>query len=166
MSRSTLPDTAFASAERDHFRTVETQAALLRRSGPFLWIFSRLPLPVVVVNSGRQIVFANEALLEILGAGESRAILGFRIGEAFGCPNSAHQLGGCGTTVWCRGCGVTTSVIEALEKGEAHCRSRIETELHGERNSLSFEQSAYAFDCGGEQFAVVILKDLRRGGSR
>lgn len=157
MTRSTMPETAFASSEREHFHTINAELDLLKRSGPLLRILERVPVPVAVMNSCRQMVFVNNALLTLLSQEEHDSIIGLRIGEAFGCPNSTHDLGGCGTTEWCEGCGVTAAVVEALETGEARHRSEINAQSSGGRVNLAFDQTAYAFDYEGTRFVVVFM---------
>lgn len=166
MSQSTLPETAFAPAERELFDTIESQAAMLEGSEPLRSILSWLPAPVAVVNGCRQIVFANQALLELLAVADAQPILGLRIGEAFGCPNSTHDLGGCGTTEWCRGCGVVSAVTEALEKGQAAGRYTINEKIDDRRVRFSFEEAAFSFECGGTRFVLVLLRGVPPGGLR
>ena len=47
--------------------------------------FDFFPLPLIVLNSHRQIVFSNKAFLDILGIADLGSFLGLRPGEAMGC---------------------------------------------------------------------------------
>lgn len=161
MTLSTLAKTAHAPAERVSFNTIKAQAKLLEEAGPLASILQWLPLPTAVVNAHRQIVFLNQAFLALLKRDDTGSILGLRIGEALECPRSIEDLGGCGTTQECRGCGITTAVLSALENGEAVSPAHVTGELDGQRTALSCNEAAYAFQCGETRLVLVLLHNVK-----
>lgn len=76
--------------------------------------FDFFPLPLIVINSHRQIVFSNKAFLNVLGLDELEDFLGRRPGEAMGCLYSNVEISGCGTSEYCRECGALRAVLESM----------------------------------------------------
>jgi hypothetical protein len=163
MSLSTLPKTSFAPAERVSFQQIQAQAALLETRALLPVVLSQLPCPMLVTNAQRQVVLANRALLDLLKVTDPKAILGLRIGEVFNCPRSGDTLGGCGTTKGCWGCGVTTTIVAALEKGNATSPCRIGGRGPDEPETTCFNEIACSFECEGERFVLVVLAELQSG---
>lgn len=66
----------------------------------------------------RQILQANQAMLDLLGETEVDALLGLRPGEAFGCLHAEEAEGGCGMAVACGYC-LTAQLLHLVEGGGA-----------------------------------------------
>ena len=77
--------------------------------------FNFFPLPLLVLDSQRQIVFANKALTDIAGTGGLQPLLGKRPGEAMICAYSDTGPGGCGTSRYCRECGALRAIMQSME---------------------------------------------------
>lgn len=73
------------------------------------------PIPLIILNSYRQIVFSNKAFMCALGVADLEGVLGKRPGEALGCLYAAGEVGGCGTSEYCRECGALRAVIEGID---------------------------------------------------
>lgn len=154
------PDTRFAPARR------ETRAALLRQVGYFhAPAFSRqlldaVPAVLTVLNDCRQIVFANEALLELLGLPAPDALYGLRPGEALDCSESATAPEGCGTGEVCSTCGAVLAILSALS-GEAGSREcRVTRCLGGRPQALNLRVWATPFAYRGEDFVIFAVNDV------
>lgn len=65
----------------------------------------------LVLNASRQIVFANEPFMDLVGLFSLVSVIGRRLGEVLMC-HHASENAGCGTTKHCRGC----AIAQALEK--------------------------------------------------
>lgn len=76
--------------------------------------FEYFPLPVLILNAHRQIVFGNQPLLNILGLKNMNSLLGMRPGEAMGCVYSTKYEGGCGVSENCRQCGAVLAILDAI----------------------------------------------------
>lgn len=69
---------------------------------------------LLVLNQNRQIVFANQAMLDFVGADDLTSITGMRPGEVFQCVNADKSEGGCGTSPFCRVCGAAKCIHQGM----------------------------------------------------
>lgn len=121
--------TEFAPAERMSRQEVEAQCRTVAAL-PFISDFlDAIPNMALVLNECRQIVFANRAFCDFVGAETVRELignrqgevmkcihadyLGKRPGEAVGCVRSDLTEGGCGTTLFCKTCGAVRSILNS-----------------------------------------------------
>lgn len=164
--------TAFAPAER------ASQEELLRQHRklvalPFVQDFlDAVPDLSVVLNTERQIVFANLAFVRFLESlrgvplagidgSLSPAILGCRVGELVGC---SHFLvdGDCGTTPYCRTCGAAQAMV-ASQQGhlEAIRECRMQIGQPGVNESaLDLRVWSRPITVDGESFLVFSMVDI------
>ncbi len=75
-----------------------------------------LPVIVLILNRCRQVVYANQRFLDIVGAADPVNVYGLRPGEALGCVNALTAPSGCGTHEFCRSCGAVNAILES-QKG-------------------------------------------------
>lgn len=71
----------------------------------------------VVLNSQRQILAANPALLEALSLHGSAVCLGLRLGEALGCVHANEGPDGCGSSRACGSCGALLAMMSTQGNG-------------------------------------------------
>lgn len=80
--------------------------------------FAAVPEMFVVLNTQRQIVFANRAMLDALHLAGIEDVAGQRLGEALHCTHALEPgddpLGSCGTTEFCRECGAVRAMLNGL----------------------------------------------------
>lgn len=74
-----------------------------------------VPLAVIIVNETRQIVYANERFISLVGATTFEEVAGKRPGEALGCSHAWETQGGCGTSRFCQYCGAAKAIVKGLE---------------------------------------------------
>lgn len=113
---------------------------------------------VLIVNSQRQVVYANEPAAALLGARDGGSALQHKPGELLRCAREASSDGGCGTSYGCRFCGIGQAVIEAGVSGtssETECR--IQT-VDG--SGLVLGIRARTLIIQGQQFFVLSVTDL------
>lgn len=80
---------------------------------------------MLIINEKRQIVFANNKILETIGKENIDHILGFRPGEMLSCIYSDKYPCGCGTSEECAVCGAAQAIKKCIEKKtatETECR--------------------------------------------
>ena len=77
-------------------------------------LFEFFPVPLMVLNSSRQIIIANKAFVEMLGADSLDAFLGKRPGEAAGCVYAGVGPAGCGTSGNCQECGALLAILDSI----------------------------------------------------
>ena len=105
------PETKHAPAERAAPETIATQAQRFRQATLLRALAGAIPDILVILNPQRQIVYANQRLIELLGLEDSQEILGLRPGEALECVHASQTQAGCGTTEFCRQCGAVNAIL-------------------------------------------------------
>lgn len=151
-------NTDFAPAERESQRIVEKQAEMIARETPERFI-NGLPLPIVVVNDKRQIVYCNDKFEAFSCEHEQVLPLGRRPGEALGCAYAHINPGGCGTTRFCRFCGAARAILRSLE-GEHSvqiCRLMRRDE---HQSCLDFQVFAQPLEVNGSSFVIFSIMDI------
>jgi nitrogen-specific signal transduction histidine kinase len=153
--------TDFAPAER------APQDEILRQHDKLVALFfvhellDAVPNMAVILNEHRQIVFANRAFKDLLGA-RSSSVLGRRPGEIVGCVHATLTPGGCGTTPFCRTCGSVNSIVNsqrhhALDIQE--CRMIIGEEGSAD-SALDLRVWSNPLDVLGEVLTVFSMVDI------
>ena len=155
MQESAL-QTQFAPAERLSAKEIGPQAALFADK-PYLREFADgLPNPFVALNGYRQIVFANQALADLVGKERPEDFYGLRPGEALHCIHSNETAGGCGTTEFCRTCGAARAILSAIGGKRDVQECRITT-----REGESLDMRALACPLTNENgFVSFALEDI------
>lgn len=116
------------------------------------------PLPSIVLNRYRQIVYANAAFLLLLHASAQAQVLGTRIGEALGCRHSDETPLGCGTTPFCAQCGAAKAQVAVAHSPGAREEYRVARHRAGDDLDLRVWARSAAID--GERFTVLTLLDV------
>jgi hypothetical protein len=113
---------------------------------------------VAVLNSRRQVVFANDAFRRMAAA--ARLPIGLKPGEVFGCPH-AQSPGGCGESAECASCGASQVFLEARDRGQARRRDCVIAGRDGRRAvPFDLEASGTPFRLGQESFVLLTLRDV------
>jgi signal transduction histidine kinase len=121
------------------------------------------PSLFMVLNQERQIVFANAGLLKFLGkdAGDARAIIGMRPGEALNCENCALAPSGCGTGEPCRCCGAVLAILDCLENGMASwSECHLRCEAGGTPDALDLRIGSSPLELEGRKYVVFCAVDI------
>ena len=150
-----LPSTKRAAAEE-----IQAQAGILDAIPPLQRILNALPTMALVLNRERQVVLANQRLIEFAGATGIDDLCGLRPGEVLRCIHAAETPAGCGSTEHCTVCGALQAIVTA-QFGVAQtqvCRVLRRT-ARGEE-PLELEISACPIEVGGNQFLIVCASDI------
>lgn len=125
-----------------------------------------IPIPFMVLNGARQIVYANGHAVRFFGCGTEEEALGFRPGERISCVH-ARDYGGCGESPACAHCGNIRAILGGELDGEPHSEeSRVLTRQHGLINALNLQVDAAGMELEGEQYTLVYLRDISREKDR
>ncbi len=155
-------ETEFAPAERASPREINAHFDGLSTTPLLHDLMRAIPNIVLILNQNRQIVFANERLLEHLEIQDIREILGQRPGELLNCIHAFETEGGCGTTRFCRHCGAVRAILQA-QKGHMDVQEcRI---LRTDGRALDLRVWATPLTFNGERlmvFAVMDIEDEKR----
>src|SRR5512139_563254 len=106
--------TAYAPAERSSEQEIAEQARYFLANPHFARLYDAVPDIVMILNKNRQAVFANAALLDLLGLPRESFRGGQRPGEVLGCVHVADGESECGTTEFCSTCGAVQAIMGAL----------------------------------------------------
>jgi len=71
----------------------------------------------IVLNNHRQIVFANEHFVSLVGFASLASMIGRRLGEVFMCHHVSANKGGCGTSNHCRDCALAQALDKCMNGG-------------------------------------------------
>ena len=121
-------------------------------------ILDSMPIPVVVLNKYRQIIFYNRMFTACVDENEIREILGTRPGEALGCIHAFETPGGCGTTKFCKNCGAVKSILSSINKGKISQEECCIIKKNGE--ALDLMVKAVPIELDGERFTLFSVQDI------
>ncbi len=149
--------THFAPAERTPVKTLDKQAETFIDSPLLHHMLDAVPELFLVLNQQRQIVFANDAMLDLVGLDRKDLAFGLRPGELLGCIHASETDGGCGTTEFCRTCGAIHAILASLSGHKSVQECRI-TQNTGQ--SLDLQVWATPLDLSGEIYSIFAVKDI------
>ena len=116
---------------------------------------------IAVVNSQRQVVFANKALLDFAGAHDPDQICGLRPGEILNCIHAHETPDGCGTSESCRFCGAAEAIVETQRSGTSQTREcRITGRKDGTLVSHEFSVRTIQLQIEGADYVLVSFRDV------
>ena len=146
--------TSFASAERKSKAEIMSQ---IKELGTILknnFVLDMIPDPALILNSNRQAVLANKALLDFLNIKDDTSVIGLRPGELLHCVHAKNDSGGCGTTRYCEFCGAVKSILRTQKnknKCQGECKITTET---GEAYNLR----VWTFPFG--KYSLFIMRNI------
>jgi signal transduction histidine kinase len=153
--------TRYAPAERVSAEQIKEQHNLLADAADYHEIFNALNVMAFIVNSNRQIVYANRAFIDAFGFENMEKFLGTRPGEAVGCIHSSKEAYGCGTSEACRYCGAVNAVLEAQRaKTRVEQECRITSTINGSLVNFDLMVTAYPITVSGGNYIVVSMQDI------
>jgi nitrogen-specific signal transduction histidine kinase len=114
-----------------------------------------------VLDENRQIVYANNDFLSLLGIDELESILGKRPGEVINCIHAEEEPMGCGTSSACAYCGAVTAILESQKSGKkAMKETRITRNIGGKTQSWDMNIMSTPIKLSGSMFYVLVLQDI------
>jgi K+-sensing histidine kinase KdpD len=116
-----------------------------------------IPDFLLVINSKRQIVFANSKITTFFEKTIDE-ILGKKPGEILQCVNAERTPQGCGTTEFCKFCGAHKAITFAGRNIANTQECRISTTL--EVNALDLRVNANSITIEDETFTILTLTDI------
>lgn len=156
MMQSVL-STKAAPAERAEAAQLADDVLRFREDAMAVQLLGASPDMFLILNQQRQIVFANEPTVAILGVERPEDILGLRVGEAVRCEHADVEPGGCGTSEFCRECGALQAMMTSLSGRRSVRECRI-TRENGDSLDLRVTARPLAFD--GRAFTTFAITDI------
>ncbi len=144
--------------ERASIDTINQQAVLVNNQETIAAIINADPSIVMVLNQHRQIVFANQALLDFLHLKDFSCVFGMRPGEALKCEHASELPEGCGTTEFCQTCGALNAILTS-HTGDSDIQDcRIIQQETGDALDLRVWTTPLVVT--GEPFTIFALQDI------
>jgi signal transduction histidine kinase len=151
----------YAEAARDTIQNIKESFKHLTNMEYLDKLFDSLPYVGAILNHQRQVVFANERLLEILNIDKKEDLLGKRPGEILHCINSNKEIGGCGTSENCSVCGAVNSILTAQgENKVATCECRITGRDKDQMIAYDFKVTTSPFQWNDQTYYMFTLIDI------
>lgn len=152
--------TDFAPAERSTPADLNRQVGYFSNTSLTHHLLDAVPSLLLILNSQRQIVYANKALLDLVANGEEDLVHGMRPGEVLNCIHSSNATGGCGTTEACSTCGAVLAILAGLKGERAMRECRITRCAEGQQESLDLQVLTTPLVFEGEAFTVFAINDI------
>jgi len=154
-------DTHFASAKRSTDEEIRKENELIGSQKLFDEIFGSMGGLNAVLDSNRQIIYANNEFLNLLGLKTVNPILGKRPGEVVSCIHSGEVEAGCGTSAACAYCGAVGAILESQYTGlKSTKETRISTIIDEKLKSLDLQITSSPITLSGITYYVFTLQDI------
>jgi signal transduction histidine kinase len=150
----------FAPAGRATRDEIDRQAAAVHQIPLLSQTLDAVPSMVMVLNSQRQIVAANQTLLNLLKVTLSQ-VVEKRPGEAIGCIRASQGPDGCGTSPHCVSCGAVNAILECQAEDTQvtrECRVLVSTPTGVA--AMDLRVLATPFHVGQDRFVVIAVDDI------
>ena len=153
--------THFAPAVRSTTEQILKDYDLVGSQKFFTEVFGAMTGIGAVIDKNRQIVYANDDFLSLLGINSLDPILGKRPGEVISCIHAADETSGCGTSLSCAYCGAVNAIIESQKTGKKSMKeTRITSEVDGTLKSWDLNIISTPVSISGNLFYVLVLQDI------
>lgn len=119
--------TQFAPAERIDPEQIAREATDVQAALELQPLLDAVPNVLLVLNRFRQVIYSNQALLDMLEIDDPSQIYGLRPGEVLQCDHAFGEAGGCGTSEACSTCGAVQAILIGLSGQAATRECRITT---------------------------------------
>ncbi len=160
MMSDELSPVALAPLERASESVLQQQTELFAQQEVLAATLNAMVLPVLVVNSHRQIIFANQAMADLVDAENGAALVGIRPGEALHCHYVDAGEAGCGTSPFCRYCGAARAMAEVELGAEREEEAFILRDFGQFPAALDLHIVAKSFQLGQERFTMMTIRDI------
>jgi nitrogen-specific signal transduction histidine kinase len=154
-------NTYFASTIRSSSEQLLKERELVASQKVFSELFGTITGIGAIINKNRQIVFANDEFLNMLGLKTIESVLGRMPGEVISCIHSTEESGGCGASKSCAYCGAVGAILDSQTTGKKSTReTRITTLADGKLKSLDLNVTSAPITLGGQIFYALMLQDI------
>jgi hypothetical protein len=154
-------ETHFAPAERSPSEQILKEYELVGSHKFFTEIFGAMTGIGAVIDKNRQIVYANNEFLSLLGIDSLEPVLGRRPGEVISCSHAGDELAGCGTSAACAYCGAVNAILESQKTGIKSIKeTHISSLINGKYKSWDLNVISTPVSFNGDLFYILILQDI------
>ena len=159
MSSTILPYTDPLLLQRCSPSEIEIQQKTIHKNTLLVELLNTFPDQVAVLNRHRQIVYANKALINLLGPITSLDIFGKRPGEALDCQQALKSEYGCGASESCTTCGAAKAIKASQQQQKENLQEcSITQETTG--FALEFRVKAAPLPHNDDELTLFFLTDI------
>lgn len=129
---------------------------------PFLHeILDLLPQVAFILNYDREIVITNKALLHMFGLEDMELILSQRPGNLFHCIHVKDGKDGCGTSDFCKVCGIANAILECQKHFlTVSSKAFVKTEIGNRHSNYELLITATPFEYKQKLFTIISIAEL------
>ncbi|MDR0714700.1 MAG: PAS domain-containing sensor histidine kinase [Bacteroidales bacterium] len=151
-----------ASPERSPEEEIKKQNESISHIEYAQQLIDAMPCLGAILNENRQIVYANKALLNLIGLNSAEKALGMRPGELICCKHAKDMPGGCGTAKECRYCGAVNTILKTQKNQKAEVGECLVTSVNnGKSAAFEFEVTCTPFVLNEkESYTILALTDI------
>ncbi|RLB41029.1 MAG: hypothetical protein DRH12_09180 [Deltaproteobacteria bacterium] len=122
-------------------------------------ILDTIPVAILIVDRDQRVIDSNRAASKFLiYQGKESEIL---CGDAMACINALNSEEGCGTSEFCEGCVIRSSLMDALEGVQVTRRYGVlSRKLNGKVRIFHLLVSGAAIELEGRTLALITLEDI------
>ncbi|MBD3320638.1 MAG: hypothetical protein GF350_06045 [Chitinivibrionales bacterium] len=159
--KNTHPESHFAPASRLSPETLKKNTRSLIADPIIDIVLKSVGGFVLILDTHRQIITANQAVLDALQLKENDPLIGLRPGEAFKCEHATEMPYGCGTSLSCQDCGAVLAILAAQKELKP---SKNQCSLAMVRNEKlecrEFKVHVNPLELHGNTVYVFVLEDI------
>jgi len=152
--------TEFAPAQRATKEKLEAEIEIAKNLPLIKELTYMVTDAFMILNKCRQIIYCNNALLDIIDIENPNEIYGLRPGEALNCIHAKKTEGGCGTTAFCKHCGAANAIVNSQNESGSLKEEECHLTSGEEKKSFDFMVRAKTLDFSGEVFTIFIVRDI------
>jgi K+-sensing histidine kinase KdpD len=157
---SMISPTHFAPAQRSSPEQIMEDKGLVISQKFLTELFGGIDGVTAIINKNRQIIFANNDFLKMLGFNSLELILGKRPGEVISCVNSNAEPAGCGTSEACAYCGAVNAILVSQRTGQKSGQeTRISSIIDGKIKSWDLFVKSTPVKIKDQDFYILSLED-------
>lgn len=123
-------------------------------------ILDAVPSPLLIINEQWRVVYANNAVMTLIGGNNSSHHIGLREGEAFHCVHYRQNQKGAGYYPSCQVCGVARLLSQSFKGEGASEDCHITCGLSETVAALDLRVWATPLEFHGDHFSVLTLVDI------
>lgn len=156
-------DTYFASPERSERSDLDKSINIINNNPILNNLLQTVSGLLAILNRDRQILSYNTSFLELIGVKEPEKVLGLRFGEVIGCKYSDEELGGCGTSKYCKTCGLAIAQVTSLTSDtpvEKMCAIKVDRD--GYERDVALKVKSQLIKMDDEEFILLFIQDITR----
>ena len=157
-------ETKFLPPEKEPIEKVKEQFLEIENEIDKTFFLNVTPVIYLILNSKRQIVWANKTVMDDLDIRDINQILGQRPGELFKCIHAFETEGGCGTAEFCTTCGAAKAINEGLHENFDFQECQIEQ--INSIDALDLKVTSSPFSLNGDSYAIFTITDISHENRR